>query len=116
MKSARDSLAGDKLFRNDGGHFTDISAAAGIIGNPICFGLGVAVADFNEDGWPDMYVTNDYDEDDYLYINQKDGTFKETYLPLTLGIRQNSQWDAMSGILIMMRMSDLLTLDMLPER
>ncbi len=77
MKNARDSLAGDKLFRNDGGHFSDVSVKAGIIGNPICYGLGIAIADFNGDGWPDMYVTNDYDEDDYLYINQKDGSFKQ---------------------------------------
>ncbi len=50
MKNAHDSVAGDKLYRNDGnGHFTDVSAQAGIIGNPICFGLGVAVADFNGD-------------------------------------------------------------------
>ncbi len=115
MKAARDSVAGDKLYRNDGnGHFTDVSAQAGIIGNPICFGLGVAVADFNGDGWPDMYVTNDYDEDDYLYINQKDGTFKES---LSAYMGHTSKFSMGCDVADVNNdgMSDLLTLDMLPE-
>ena len=63
-----DSLSGDKLYRNDGGHFTDVSAKAGLHQNPLTFGLGIAVADINNDGWDDIYVTNDYNEPDYLYI------------------------------------------------
>ena len=114
MKSARDSLAGDKLFRNDGDHFTDVSVAAGIRGNPINFGLGVAVADFNNDGWPDLYVTNDYDEDDYLYINQKDGTFKDL-LPSYLGHTSKFSMGCDVGDINNDGMTDLLTLDMLPE-
>ncbi len=114
MKSARDSLAGDKLFRNDKGHFTNVSADAGIIGNPICFGLGVAVADFNRDGWPDMYVSNDYDEDDYLYINQHDGTFKES-LASFLGHTSKFSMGCDVADINNDGMSDLLTLDMLPE-
>lgn len=114
MKNARDSLAGDKLFRNDGGHFSDVSVKAGIIGNPICYGLGIAIADFNEDGWPDMYVTNDYDEDDYLYINQKDGSFKQlasSYLGHTSKFSMGCDVADINND----GMSDLLTLDMLPE-
>ncbi|MEP6750790.1 MAG: VCBS repeat-containing protein, partial [Bacteroidota bacterium] len=114
MKSSRDSLAGDKLFRNDNGHFTDVSADAGIIGNPICFGLGVAVADFNRDGWPDMYVSNDYDEDDYLYINQHDGTFKES-LSSYMGHTSKFSMGCDVADINNDAMSDLLTLDMLPE-
>lgn len=114
MKSARDSLAGDKLFRNDNGHYADVSADAGIIGNPICFGLGVAVADFNRDGWPDMYVTNDYDEDDYLYINQHDGTFKES-VSSYLGHTSKFSMGCDVGDINNDGMSDLITLDMLPE-
>lgn len=114
MKSARDSLAGDKLFRNDNGHYSDVSADAGIIGNPICFGLGVAVADFNRDGWPDMYVTNDYDEDDYLYINQHDGTFKEAVSSF-LGHTSKFSMGCDVGDINNDGMSDLITLDMLPE-
>ena len=114
MKSARDSLAGDKLFRNDGGHFKNVSVAAGIIGNPICFGLGVAVADFNQDGWPDLYVSNDYDEDDYFYINQHNGTFKES---LNAFIGHTSKFSMGCDVADINNdgMSDLFTLDMLPE-
>ncbi len=78
MREQRDSLAGDKLLRNDGGHFTDVSEAAGIIGNPLGFGLSAVVSDITLDGWPDLYVANDYIEDDYLYINRQDGTFAES--------------------------------------
>ena len=68
---------GDKLLRNDGGRFTDVSRAAGIHGSLISFGLGVTVGDINNDGYPDVYVSNDFFERDYLYINQRDGTFKD---------------------------------------
>jgi len=76
-RNIRDSLGGDKLYRNDGGHFTDVSREAGIYGSVIGFGLGVTVGDVNKDGWPDIYVSNDFFERDYLYINNKDGTFRE---------------------------------------
>ncbi|MEP7253145.1 MAG: VCBS repeat-containing protein [Ginsengibacter sp.] len=114
MKSARDSLAGDKLYRNDNGHYYDISASAGIKGNPINFGLGVAVADFNNDGWPDLYVTNDYDEDDYLYINQKDGTFRDS-LQSYLGHTSKFSMGCDVGDINNDGLPDLFTLDMLPE-
>ena len=73
----RDPLGGDKLLRNDDGHFTDVSEAAGIYGSVIGFGLGVTVGDMNRDSWPDIYVCNDFFERDYLYINNHDGTFRE---------------------------------------
>src|SRR5579859_4486501 len=76
-RNIRDSLGGDKLYRNDGGHFTDVSAAAHIYGSVIGFGLGVTIGDVNRDGWPDIYVSNDFFERDYLYINNGDGTFRE---------------------------------------
>ncbi len=68
---------GDKLMRNDGGKFVDVSEAAGIYGSLIGFGLGVTVGDVDGDLWPDIYISNDFFERDYLYINQKNGTFKE---------------------------------------
>src|SRR5665213_631440 len=68
---------GDHLFRNDNGHFTEVTQAAGIHGTLISFGLGVSVGDFNDDGYPDVFVSNDSYERDYLYINQKNGTFKD---------------------------------------
>jgi len=114
MKTARDSLAGDKLYRNDNGHFKDVSKDAGIIGNPICFGLGVSVADFNADGWPDIYVSNDYDEDDYLYINQKDGTFKESLRDF-MGHTSKFSMGCDAADINNDAMTDLITMDMLPE-
>ncbi len=77
IRHVRDSLGGDKLYRNVGGRFVDVSAEAGIYGSEIGFGLGVAVSDVNRDGWPDIYVSNDFFERDYLYINARDGTFEE---------------------------------------
>ncbi len=72
-----DTLGGDKLMRNDGGIFKDVSAEANIYNSVIGFGLGVTVSDFNNDTWQDIFVSNDFFERDYLYINQQDGTFKE---------------------------------------
>jgi hypothetical protein len=68
---------GDHLFRNDNGHFTEVTQSAGIHGTLISFGMGVSVGDINGDGYPDVYVSNDSYERDYLYINQKNGTFKD---------------------------------------
>jgi hypothetical protein len=115
IRNVRDPLGGDKLFHNDGnGHFTDVSAKAGIFGSEIAFGLGVAVSDVNRDGWPDIYVSNDFFERDYLYINNHDGTFTEqldkempylSYFSMGLDIADinNDGWP------------DVYTTDMLPE-
>lgn len=73
----RDPLAGDKFFRNDNGKFTDVSEEAGIAGSPLGFGLSASIGDVNGDGYPDIYVCNDYLERDYLYINNGDGTFTD---------------------------------------
>lgn len=77
IRNQRDALGGDRLYRNDGSRFVDVSAAAGIYGSRIGYGLGVATADFNNDGWIDLYISNDFHENDYLYFNQGNGTFKE---------------------------------------
>lgn len=68
---------GDMLLRNDNGKFVDVSEEAGIYGSLIGFGLGVMVTDINKDLYPDLYVSNDFYERDYLYINNQDGTFTE---------------------------------------
>lgn len=78
QREVRDPLGGNKLYRNDGGFFTDVSEEAGIYGSAIGYGLGVTVADLNKDGWPDLYVSNDFFEKDYLYINNGNGTFTES--------------------------------------
>ncbi len=69
---------GDRLFRNDGGHFTDVTEAAGIHDNVDGYGLGVIASDLNNDGCPDLYITNDFQGDDYLYMNNCNGTFTES--------------------------------------
>lgn len=74
----RDPVGGDKLFRNDGEKFTDVSEEAGIYGSVIGFGLGVTVGDVNRDTWPDIFISNDFFERDYLYLNNQDGTFTES--------------------------------------
>lgn len=68
---------GDHLYRNDNGRFKEVTHEAGIYGSIISFGLGVTIGDVNADGWPDIYVSNDFFEKDYLYINQQNGTFKD---------------------------------------
>ena len=113
-RSDRDPLGGAKLYRNDGGHFVDVSAAAGIFGSEIGLGLGVVVSDVNRDGWPDIYVANDFFERDYLYINQGDGTFAErleqelpyislSSMGLDIGDVNNDGWP------------DIYVADMLPD-
>ncbi|GAB2606822.1 VCBS repeat-containing protein [Spirosoma areae] len=84
IRDVRDKLGGHKLFRNEGvgpdgkpKPFTDVSEKAGIYGSLIGFGLGITIGDVNNDNWPDVYISNDFYERDYLYINQKNGTFKE---------------------------------------
>ena len=73
----RDELSSDILFQNDNGFFKDVSKKVGLVGNGIGYGLSASVGDINNDGWPDIYVCNDYIEHDYLYVNNQNGTFSE---------------------------------------
>jgi hypothetical protein len=68
---------GSRLFRNDGRTFTDVTKECGINSSAIGYGAGIAVSDINLDGYPDIYIGNDFHENDYMYINQHDGTFKD---------------------------------------
>ena len=113
-KKKRDPYAGDKLYRNDNGKFVDVSEAAGIKGNPLGFGLGVTVADVNQDGWPDIYVSNDYVEPDYLYINNGNGTFTDRMTQYMQHISYFSMGCDVSDI-NNDGWVDIYTLDMLPE-
>ena len=74
-----DSLSGDRFYRNDNGFFTDVSTEAGIFQGKAGYGLGLGISDLNADGYPDIYVGNDFFENDYLYINNGNGTFTGTH-------------------------------------
>ncbi|MEQ9443033.1 MAG: VCBS repeat-containing protein [Cyclobacteriaceae bacterium] len=120
-KKRTNRMLGDKLFRNPGTSteqailkFEDVSEEAGIIQNVLGFGLGVAVTDVNGDDWFDIYVTNDYNEEDYLYINQQDGTFTES-LTSYIGHVSLFSMGCDAGDLNNDASPDIITLDMLPE-
>jgi hypothetical protein len=82
-RTARDSAAGDRLYRNDHNHFVDVSEQAGIYGGVEGFGLGIVISDLNLDGCPDIYVANDFPENDFLYLNNCNGTFHEAITETT---------------------------------
>lgn len=105
---------GSFLMRNDGGKFTDVSEDAGIYGSLISFGLGVTVGDLNGDLYPDIYISNDFFEKDYLYINQKNGRFLESLEQWTEHISQSSMGADMADI-NNDGFPDLFVTDMLPK-
>jgi hypothetical protein len=113
VKKMVDEGAGDRLYRNDGNRFTDITLQAGIISNPLGYGLSAIVSDINNDGWPDLYVTNDYVEEDYLYINNQNGTFTES-LKQQMGHISNFSMGADIADINNDGWMDIFTLDMLP--
>lgn len=106
-------LSGDRLFRNDGGRFTDVTRQAGINSSVIGYGLGIAVADINLDGYPDMYVGNDFHENDYLYINQKNGTFSEEVTNRTMHTSMYSMGVDVADV-NNDAFPEIITMDMLP--
>ncbi|MBS1932624.1 MAG: CRTAC1 family protein, partial [Bacteroidetes bacterium] len=114
LRSTRNPKFGNRLYRNDNGHFTDISEQAHIDGSGLNFGLSVSVSDINNDGWADIYVTNDYDERDFLYLNNHDGTFREV---LDKAAGHISEFAMGSDIADYNNddKPDIITLDMLPE-
>nr|MCU0471723.1 CRTAC1 family protein [Arcicella sp.] len=113
-RTERDAQAGDYLFENVEGKFQDVSAKAGIFQATMGYGLGVAVADVNNDGWQDIYVSNDFHEDDYLYINQRNGKFSEENKNR---LKHTSRFSMGSDIADINNdgFLDIMSLDMYPE-
>lgn len=114
VRLSKDSLAGDMLFRNDQGKFTDVTKESGIYSGPMGYGLAVSIGDLNNDFYQDIYVSNDFHENDYLYYNLGNGTFKENIVGSAGHVSTFSMGNDIAdfnndGWL------DILTLDMKPE-
>ncbi len=114
LPNQRNYESGDRLMENLGGHFADVSEKAGIQDGPAGCGLGLGIADFNNDGWDDIYVGNDAIEDDYYYINNGDGTFseqlREHFSMVSRSSRGNDIADLNADGFV-----DIITVDALPE-
>ena len=112
---AKSPRTGDHLFRNDGNHFTDVTAAAGIRDGVDGYGLGIVASDLNGDGCPDLYIANDFQGDDYLWMNNCNGTFTNA---LTRSIGHTSQFSMGVDAADFNNdgRPDIISLDMLPER
>ena len=114
IREKRVEESGDKLFRNDNGKFVDISTQAGIYGGANSYGLGITTADFNNDGFVDIYIGNDFHEDDYFYLNNGDGTFTES-LESYFGHVSRFSMGSDAADINNDGYVDLITLDMLPS-
>jgi len=115
QRTPRHQRAGDRLFRNDGGHFVDVSERAHIYGGVEGYGLGVVASDLNGDGCPDLYIANDFQENDFLYWNNCDGTFTESIARAAPHTSQFSMGVDAADFNNDGRV-DLVVLDMLPDR
>ncbi|MBZ9778602.1 VCBS repeat-containing protein [Psychroflexus sp. CAK8W] len=114
LRNERVPNVGDVLLRNDNGKFVDVSESANIFGGVNGYGLSASIADFNNDGWDDIYVCNDFHEDDYYYINNQDGTFTESLSKAFTTISRFSMGSDAADI-NGNGYQDLMTLDMLPK-
>src|SRR2546427_7029855 len=106
---------GARLYRNDGGHFVDVSERAGLHGGATRYGLGVVASDLNGDGCPDLYIANDFQEDDFLYYNNCDGTFTDS-IATSVGHTSHASMGVDAADFNNDGRPDLMVLDMLPER
>ena len=109
-----DQLSGDRIFENIGGYFEDITSTTGIYSSQIGYGLGIGLSDFNEDGFTDLYISNDFSENDYLYINNGDKTFSERLTDMAHHSSRFSMGNDIADYNNDGRV-DIITLDMLPE-
>lgn len=105
---------GDKLYRNDGNRFTEVTQEAGIYSSSIGYGLGIAVGDLNVDGYPDLFIGNDFHENDYCYLNNGDGSFREVG---RAAFQHSSQFSMGAAIADVNNdgWPDIFSLDMMPQ-
>jgi hypothetical protein len=113
FRTIPNAIAGDRLMRNDGSQFIDVSAEAGILSSKIGYGLGIALSDVNQDGCMDIYISNDFRENDYLYYNNCNGTFREGS-KFSLGHQSNFSMGSDIADFNNDALPDLVTLDMKP--
>ncbi len=114
FRATPNTVAGDKLMRNDSLQFVDVSAKSGILSSKIGYGLGIALSDVNQDGCMDIYISNDFRENDYLYYNNCDGTFREGST-FSMGHQSNFSMGSDIADFNNDALPDLVTLDMKPE-
>jgi enediyne biosynthesis protein E4 len=125
LRNMRHPQFGNRLYRNEmiidtasgvkpGNYFTEVSSAAGIHGGGINFSLGVSISDVNNDGWPDIFVTNDYEEQDFLYVNNQDGTFRDATKKSFGHISRNGMGTDIADFNNDLK-PDLIEVDMWPE-
>jgi len=112
-----DKMSGDKLYENKQGTYVDVSTQSGIFQGKIGYGLGVSIGDVTNDGYPDIYVGNDFFENDYLYINQKNKTFSEVISKDKTTLGHTTHYSMGNAIADLNNDSqlDIVSLDMLPE-
>ncbi|HUX55926.1 MAG TPA: VCBS repeat-containing protein [Bacteroidales bacterium] len=108
------SISGDRLYQNQNGKFVDVSKKTGIVNNSLSFGLGIGISDLNNDGWPDIYVSNDYSGKDMLYLNNKNGTFTECIDKALYHLSFSSMGNDLADI-NNDGWSDIITLEMMAE-
>lgn len=114
LRNEGDSLSGDRIYENDNGTFRDITTSSGIYNSNIGYGLGVGLSDINQDGYTDIYVSNDFSENDYLYLNNGNKTFTESLSEMVHHTSKFSMGNDLAdynndGLV------DIITLDMLPD-
>lgn len=111
---SKTSPLGDKFYINEDGRFVDKTTEVGIISSAMAYGLGIGVSDLNHDGWPDLYISNDYDEPDYMYINNRGKGFEEVVKQSTKHISNFAMGNDIAD-LDNDGYFDILTLDMVSE-
>ncbi len=114
MLQIDDAVSGSRFYVNDNGYFRDVTREAGIQSSALSYGLGAGIADVNQDGWPDIYVSNDYAVPDRLYLNNQHGKFTEVSLE-QLGHTSNFSMGNDVADINNDLLPDIFTLDMLPE-